>query len=97
MMNPPLVKTTRTVPLSARAGETELPASNASNATARNPFTRFFIGCPPRQLIRGRTGLVEFDHDARDVGGDFEAAFGALQGDDDTLVVLELHAADTAG
>src|ERR1700744_2638031 len=43
--------------------------------------------------IRGRTGLVEGDHDACDIGGYFKAGLPALQGDDHPLVVLELHTA----
>src|SRR5216683_5880174 len=46
--------------------------------------------------VRRRTRCIEGDHHPGDVGGYFEAALGALQGDSDALVVLELYAADAA-
>src|SRR5215469_4565901 len=71
-MKPPLVKTTRTVPLSARDGEAAPKANNASKATARTRTICFLIDALQGLLIWCRTGFVEFDYNPCDVGGHFK-------------------------
>src|SRR5258705_9927763 len=52
--------------------------------------------CQIRTSVRGRTRLIQGDHNLGDVGGHFEAALGTLQRDGDALGVPELHAANAA-
>src|SRR5262245_2244030 len=103
-MKPPLVKTTRTAPVSACDGVARPNESNTSEAAPRNQprhgtrhETRYFlIDAFSLLSVRGRTGLIEGDHHLGDIGRHFEAGLGALQRDRDALVVPELHAADAA-
>src|SRR3979409_104959 len=97
-MNPPLVKTTRTVPVSARDDEARPNADSRTSATPRNRIRYLLIGVlsTAEASIWARTSLIQGDHHLRDVGGHFKSAFGALQGNDNAFVVFELCTADAA-
>src|SRR5579871_3134125 len=93
-MNPPLVKTTRTAPVSACDGVAKATADSRIAATPTNRIRCFLMCAFSSALIsvRGRTGLIQGNHHGADVRGKFKTHPGALQRDDHPFVVLELHA-----
>src|SRR3954469_23731829 len=97
-MSPPFVKMTRTVPVSASAGDAKPDADSSNRAAPKDRIRCFLIGTLSAAgvLVWGGPGLIQFDNYPCDIGGYFETALGALQTDHDAFVVLELDTADAA-